>query len=144
MTADDQPDGPIVPRFLSSKPAATPTGGAKQNEPSVEAGADDLPTVRPFVVTKGRTKAHSKFAPETQLMAVADPAQFSFELRALLEMIEFPLSVAEVSAKMKLPLQAVGVLASDLNEAGAIQVNTAGSVDDPQMIRRLIDVVRAI
>ncbi len=131
-------DPPLVPRFLQGNAAPAAPSAAPPPD-------DDTRTVRPFVVTGGRTGASSPFKPETQLVAIADPSKHAFEAGQLLELAQTPLSTAEASALLKLPLQAIYVLAEDLVRSGAMQARTTqGSAADPATIRRLMDAVSAL
>ncbi len=133
-------DPPLVPRFLQSGAAPKPEVAAPLTD-----GDDDTRTVRPFVVTGGRTGAASPFKPETQLVAIADGTQHAFEAGQLLQLAVTPLSTAEASAMLKLPLQAIYVLAEDLVRSGAMQARTTqGSAADPATIRRLMDAVSSL
>jgi hypothetical protein len=85
------------------------------------------PVVRPYALTRGRTRASREGLELIAIIVTAATSSFAPagagpEHLAILEMCVRPLSVAEVSAKMKLPLGVVRVLLSDLLEHGLIAV----------------------
>src|SRR3569833_1047296 len=85
------------------------------------------PVVRLFALTRGRTCASREGFELIAIIATAAtstfaPAGAGPEHLAILEMCVRPLSVAEVSAKMRLPLGVVRVLLGDLLEYGLIAV----------------------
>src|SRR3954469_16720968 len=93
-----------------------------------EAGA----VARPYALTRGRTRASREGLELIAIIVTAAttsfaPAGAGPEHLAILEMCVRPLSVAEVSAKMKLPLGVVRVLLSDLLEYGLIAVRRPGA-----------------
>ncbi len=87
-------------------------------------------SVRPYTITGGRTRAANVHLPiEALVRAVPaeDPAP-SPERRRILELSgESMLSVAELSAHLKLPLGVVRVLVGDLAEAGLLVVHAPAS-----------------
>ena len=81
--------------------------------------ADAGPLVRPYAVTRGRTRpGRTDIYMITMVLAVSSdaPAVLSPEHSQILGLAQQPLSVAEVSALMALPLGVVKVLISDLVE----------------------------
>jgi len=113
---------------------------------SSEEGHRNKQGVRPFLVTGGRTNGGSDLRFESQIVAVRDHSAYSFEKAALLQISAQPISLAEVSAHLKLPFGTVKVLAADLIGAGALQVGES-PVDDhtsPSTIRELIHAVHAL
>ena len=87
---------------------------------------DDASTVRPYTVTGGRTAPASRDLPVEALvqgMAAAE-ATTPPEKRGILELTATQyLSVAELSAHLRLPVGVVRVLVSDLADAGAVRVH---------------------
>jgi hypothetical protein len=77
--------------------------------------------------------------------AAALPAQ-SFERAQILELCDEPMSVAEISATLRLPLGVSRVLVSDLRGEGFVNCSDSPSdvKSDAAMIKRLIDGVRAL
>jgi Protein of unknown function (DUF742) len=108
--------------------------------------------VRPYVITQGRTKAAgATVALESQVRAKVLPDQFdprgAPEARRIVELCQHPLSIAEVSARMLLPVGVVRVLVGDLTAAGAVMVGSPASPDaatDITLLERLLDGIRAL
>lgn len=104
--------------------------------------------VRPFVLTRGRTRVsgdvrieslvtRSELSPEK--VTALDPG-----LRQIWTHLTERQSVAEVSAKLGLPLGVVLVLVGDMSEQDLVAVHKTAASNDTQLVRRLIDGVRAI
>ncbi|HEY8215916.1 MAG TPA: DUF742 domain-containing protein [Acidimicrobiia bacterium] len=108
--------------------------------------------VRPYVVTRGRTaSAGARVAledavesrqPPEQLDAMATP-----EARRIVALCVAPVSLAELAARLPLPVGAVRVLVGDLTDAGAVAVRESRSPDaatDVHLLKRLLDGIRAL
>ena len=81
--------------------------------------SDPGPLVRPYAVTRGRTRpGRTDIYMITMVLSASStvPALLSPEHAEILRLAQQPLSVAEVSALMRLPLGVVKVLVSDLVE----------------------------
>lgn len=86
--------------------------------------------VRPYVVTGGRARpTRNTIRPETLLIAAPGgrdlPVTASSEERMLLRMCHQLLSLVEVAAHMRLPVSVVGVVASDLVDAGFLAMRVS-------------------
>jgi hypothetical protein len=106
------------------------------------------PLVRPFTMTRGRTQpVNARFDLVTIVVATtpeAPPgAPLMPEHNGIIQLCQQPLSVAEVSAHLKLPLGAVRVLLDDLLQRGLIQAlvtpPSADHIHDPQVLETLLD-----
>jgi hypothetical protein len=108
--------------------------------------------VRPYVITQGRTKSSgATLALEAAVKARLQPDQFdprgAPEARRIVELCQRPLSIAEVSARLLLPVGVIRVLVGDLSAAGAVMVGTAATPDaatDVTLLERLLDGIRAL
>jgi hypothetical protein len=152
MTYPD-PDEPVPPArpgvrpFLQSGPqhstgGYTPTG----EQPPVEASTNKL---RPFVITSGRTDGGDPdIGMETQVTMVhgAPPSRLSPETRAIVALCEeSPISVAEISARLRLHLGVTRILVGDLRAAGQLDVHVLeNDTPDPDTIMRVIRGLRSI
>jgi hypothetical protein len=96
-------------------------------------GADDLDgveetyTVRPYAVTGGRTRTSgsSELPIEALVQSLRAPSPgMTNETRTILDLtaVEF-LSVAELSAHVKLPVGVVRVIVSDLADEGKVRIH---------------------
>ena len=109
-------------------------------------GFDDE-LVRPFVITGGRTR-HATVHMRVEALVVSTgsvPARdLQFEHAAIVEVCASPVSVAEVAARVGVPLGVAQILVGDLAEAGLVQVHEARQVATPALLLRMIDAVRAL
>lgn len=91
-------------------------------------------TVRPYAVTGGRVRSSMSDLPLEALVEVMPGAVSSFgltpEKRAILQHAAHTyVSVAELSALLKLPLGVVRILVADMQEEGHITVHTSAPVN---------------
>ena len=124
--------------------------GAPNPAPSEFQHRDPDDAVRPYFLTGGRTRASVDLQFETIVAATARGTsaarRLGFELAEILALAESPLSIAEISAMLKIPLTVVLVLVGDLVTAGHLtmsQTNLAPA-DDIALIKRLIHGVRSL
>jgi hypothetical protein len=122
---------------------------------------EEVAAVRPFVVTRGRTQAST----DTRLESILEVANQQWladkgkglspeELAIVRQIATTYLTVAEVSAHLKLPVGVVKVLVSDLAESGVLLVhdtvaggggiNNGGPVSREQTLELLESVLNAI
>lgn len=124
------------------------------------AGADDAGTpyagadaagVRSYTMTSGRAQGTVALEIESMLQLTTEGAllldrlQFERARVAALCQVEI-LSVAELSARLHLPIGVIRVVASDLIVDGLLQAHLPGFgvADDVDLISRLIEGVRAL
>lgn len=106
--------------------------------------------VRPYYVTRGRTRTDRPLGIQAlvqQLPGVRDPIKrLTFELREIALVCSQPTSLAEVAARVGLPIGVVRVLVADLVDADVLQVHDTPErvQDDISLIQRLIHGVRAL
>jgi DNA-directed RNA polymerase specialized sigma24 family protein len=106
--------------------------------------------VRPYLFTRGRTEpAHPHLAIETMLRStsagrLAAPT-LPAEQRRTVELCQVPQSVAEVAARLRIPLGIVRVLVADLYAEGLVDLDEPqAAAHDIALLRRLIDHIAAI
>ncbi len=140
----DDPHAQLVRPFLSRKQPLRPL-----SPDSDMPGAG--PAVRAYAMTGGRshTSVHLEF--ETMLQATADGREavtaVRFERADIIRQCQNdPQSVAELSARMHLPIGVVRVVASDLVAEGYLEAfhPSTNVADDVLLITRLIAGVRAL
>lgn len=148
---DQTPFGPDAQGFLEPGPGQDATG----SEPNGTEPAQDRPgeqdrdeeLVRPFVITGGRTR-HATVHLRVEALVVASPGanqrSLQFEHARIVEACASPVSVAEVAARVGVPLGVAQILVGDLAEAGLVQVHEARQVATPALLLRMIDAVRAL
>ena len=105
--------------------------------------------VRPFVVSAGRTRpvrAELDLRLETLVSAVPAGlyAPLGFEHRRIVELCQYPRSVAEIAALLPVPLGVARVLISDLaaGELVRIHTRTAGTAADDRPSVTLLERIR--
>lgn len=152
MTFPDA-DDPVHPARSSVRPFLTsgsrPAGGYRPAPGYDEPPADDqATTLRPFVITSGRTDgADPGIGMETQVTVnhAANPMRLSPEMRAIVALCGEPHSVAEISARLRLHLGVTRILVGDLRAAGLLDVHVLDNdTPDPETIMRVIRGLRAI
>jgi Protein of unknown function (DUF742) len=134
-------------------------GRAMRAEPGVEEPADDAEAneaapgghLHPYLLTGGRTGGGaSGIGIETVLVrdeaALERQPNWSTQLSLILMACELPVAVAEVAARVGLPLGVVQVLAGDLVASGVLirSSSTTSLADDVFFIERLIHGVAAL
>lgn len=94
---------------------------------------DAGPLVRPYTVSKGRTAPTTKMDLLSLVRSTGQmrPAQLEAEHAETLLLCREPISVAEVSAHMRLPAMVIKVLLSDLVDCGAIITHAPDPAVDP-------------
>jgi hypothetical protein len=171
-TPPQHQDGPGTARHASRAEPPAPTAGpwtgsgdevagVRGWEPSVGARGWTEPAeahpegLRPFILTSGRVDGvDPAIGLETQV-TVRPPsaaherrsvAALSPELQAIISLCRDPVSVAEISARLRLHLGVVRILVGDLRVAGYLDVHARdiAAPHDPDTILRVIRGLRAI
>ena len=111
----------------------TPITGEVELDEALWVDADAGPVVRPYAMTRGRTEPSSgDFDLISLVMArrpvSADDAGLGPEHRAIVELCRRPLSVAEISAYLDLPVGIVRVLLGDLLDRALISAQNPDPV----------------
>lgn len=104
--------------------------------------------VRPYARTGGRTRPVHDLDLEALVSPTAhglDPAVghlFTPEQSTIIEMSQGTLSIAEVAARLSIPLGVARVIVADMIDMGLVQVmNTSGATGDerdPDFLRRVL------
>ena len=105
--------------------------------------------VRPFLLTKGRTRSAGVPVVMESLVDRCDIDDEAYEALGRTERNIFDLlierqSAAEISAKLRLPIGVICVLVGDMGGDGVVKVHKAADIGDEDLLRRLIDGVRAL
>lgn len=100
--------------------------------------------VRPYTRTGGRTRSTTTLAIETIVSTNdrvdRDALTSTAEHRAISDLCRHPLSVAEVAARLRLPLGVVRVLLADMSAMSLINVHEqAGSAQDGRPTLELME-----
>ena len=108
--------------------------------------------VRPYLLTGGRTKSDVDLALEAQLSTTAEgeaqAGSLSHERQAIVELCRQPVSVAEVSAHLKIHLQVARILLGDLITDGLVSTGS-GTHDmserpDLRLLERVLDGLQSL
>jgi Protein of unknown function (DUF742) len=107
-----------------------PPGAGRPDEPSdITDAFGPGRMVRPYALTGGRTRPANDIAIEAQITAtpIADGQRSALtaEQRAIVDLCEHPVSLAEIAAHARLPLGVVRVLVADLREDGLLVTGSA-------------------
>ena len=144
----EHPEPPGVRPFLQqSSPAASRYRPAPPRDGAAPPG-EQTTVLRPFVITSGRVAGlDPEIGVETQvtIRPGARPVRLSPEMRAIVSLCVDPLSVAEISARLRLHLGVTRILVGDLRAAGQLDVHVLeNDFPDPETIMRVIRGLRAI
>ncbi len=134
----DEPERSRIRPFLARH------AGAEQRDPRSVDG------LRPFVLTSGRVASDGPYIGlETQVAAhdLGNPAiaLLPGEKRSIVNLCAEPMSVAEVSARLRLHYGVARVLVGDLASAGHLDLRSeVADPHDPELIMRVIRGLRAL
>jgi uncharacterized protein DUF742 len=143
-SARNRPKPSPAPVATRPSGAPTPEGPPDAEEP----GAGGAASVRPYVYTRGRTRSSFELSMETLVSAALHvaPAGLTGEHHAVLGLCREPRSVAEVAARMGVPLGVARVLVGDLAAAGAVAVHRGAGAAGPDlaMMERVLSGLRKL
>jgi hypothetical protein len=141
-----QPSGPGHPG-REFAPGVRPFLHTKQAARNGE-DVDGNSTLRPFVITSGRVDGPDpNINMETQVSVHpgAAPGRLPPEKRAIVTLCVEPLSVAEISARLRMHLGVTRILVGDLRATGHLEVHVLDNdFPDPETIMRVIRGLRSI
>jgi hypothetical protein len=107
--------------------------------------------VRPYAITGGRTRAKTEVQIETIVVRTergeTTLGHTGFEKAKILDLCETPISVAEVSALLRLPLGVTRVLIGDMADEGLVDFNrsqAAGDRPSLRLLERVFDGLQAL
>lgn len=144
-TPDDQDDSvaPLTRPFLGRRFDAV--GGGDGRIDPTDIG------VRPYFITGGRTRSREASVSFETVVVATDldtpmGDRLARESRSILQLAKDPQSVAELSARLRLPIGVVCVLCGDLSLYGLLRVHEAPEnvADDIEILNLLIDVLRKL
>jgi uncharacterized protein DUF742 len=157
MSYPADPDDPAHPAAPGVRPFLSPASGPGRPpplpapppaRPDPEPPGEHTTALRPFVITAGRVDGPDPdIQLETQVSVHpgARPGRLPPEKRAIVMLCQEPLSVAEISARLRMHLGVTRILVGDLRAAGHLDVHVLDSdFPDPETIMRVIRGLRAI
>jgi hypothetical protein len=103
---------------------------------------DEREVVRPYLITMGRTQVTgSPVFPETMVVArelALDGIDWlTFEHQSITKLADNPISVAEISARLRIPLAAAMVLVSDMVGEGLLVASESIRTAGADVLRRI-------
>jgi hypothetical protein len=102
---------------------------------------------RPYLLTGGRTRPVGGDIPIEALIVARPgtaPAGLSLERARILDACRAPVSIAEIAVVLNAPIGVARVLVGDLAASGHVEVCDTAVGAEYDLVRRLIDGVRAI
>ncbi len=103
--------------------------------------------IRPYAITGGRTGGDVEIGLESQIQANTRASQhlgaYRWEAAKLIELVQTPMALIELAARLELPLGVARVLVADLITDGAVVLHTP--VTAPaygSLLERVLDGVR--
>ena len=108
--------------------------------------------VRPYAVTGGRTRSRPVDLPLETLVTTTDAGEraltsLRFERRSIATLCREPVSVAEVAARVGVPLGVARVLVGDMTDAGHLEVHLpaeSGGRPDVVLLERVLEGLRGL
>jgi hypothetical protein len=123
------------------------------HEPSMGAGTDTTFRVRPYALTGGRTRSDHDLAIEaivkSTIWGLSMASRLTLERKQIVTLCTVPLSVAEVSAHLRIPLGVARVLVGDMAGEGLldtarIPTTRADRRPDVKLLERVLDGLQAL
>lgn len=108
---------------------------------------DESSSVRPYVITGGRTRATDSDLPVEAVVRVSDAtraASLTLERRTIAQLCETPQSIAELAGLLDVPLGVARVLVSDMAYEGLLRTDATADPSDAAFIRQLIEGIRSL
>lgn len=109
--------------------------------------------VRPYALTGGRTRSAVELPIETivraTLRGLSMAAQLTLERKRIVTMCTVPLSIAEISAYLHVPLGVARVLVGDMSAEDLLETNhltfaRVGDRPDIKLLERVLDGLQAL
>lgn len=106
--------------------------------------------VRPYAITGGRTRARTELEIEAIVyrttLGEQSASSLPLERGQILSLLGSPLSTAEISARLRLPLGVTRVVLGDLIDEGYVAVNSrsANGRPDLRLLERVLDGLQAL
>jgi hypothetical protein len=145
---------PATPIVATPSAPSVATPAALSNVRAQELGEDGPGRlVRPYAMTGGRTRSSGAEIPLEALVIVTDEGRqramgLAWEQRAIAELCASPMSVAEVSAHLKVPLGVARVLVGDMAAEGLVEMSGASGSEqapnDLNLLERVLNGLRAL
>ncbi len=149
---------PPVPPALPAESPPAPVVAAPTPPPAAAPVPAPLPApggqsrlVRPYTLTGGRVRSESNDFPIETLVVTTVPGQrqltnLAHERRRIAELCQEPISIAEVAARIGVPLGVARVLVGDMATDGFVDVHRPHTTDRPdlKLLERVLGGIRAL
>lgn len=116
----------------------------------VDDGADDTGRlIRPYAITGGRTGAEIDIGLESQIQASTRASEhlgaYRWEAARVIDLVESPMALIELAARLELPLGVARVLVADLISDGAVVLHEPVATQNfGSLLERVLDGVRSL
>ena len=148
----DQPPADTLPRSSLIRPFLGRTFDARAFDTTTSDETDTKVGVRAYLMTGGRTGAGTVKLEFEAMLSLSERGRtalssLAFERRKIAEIcVDTPQSVAEIAAKLHLPLGVAQVIAGDMVGDALLNPHKSNThlSDDVAMLKRLIQGVRAL
>ena len=109
--------------------------------------------VRPYALTGGRTRSSENLPLETLIRVSSRGSaalpRLALERRQIVQLCHSPMSVAEISAHLQVPIGVTRVIVGDMRSEGLVDLNrpaTSGGTDRPdiKLLERVLDGLQAL
>ncbi len=103
--------------------------------------------IRPYAITGGRTGADIEIDLESQIQASTRASQhlgaYRWEAARLIDLVQTPVALIEIAARLELPLGVARVLVADLISDGAVVLHRPVATQNfGSLLERVLDGVR--
>ena len=103
--------------------------------------------IRPYAITGGRTGTENGISLEAQVQASTRSAElvgtYRWEATRLIALVEAPMALVEISARLDVPIGVARVLVADLVDDGALVVDVPQTTQSfSSLLERVLDGVR--
>lgn len=105
--------------------------------------------IRPYAMTGGRTGAETNIDLEAQIQASTRASQhlgaYRWEAAKVVELVQSPMALIELAARLEIPVGVARVLVSDLIEDGAVVLHKpVTSQNFGSLLEKVLDGVRKL
>ena len=142
---------PVATPVPSPSPAPAPVPSAPATAVPADAPAGQSRLVRPYTLTGGRVRSESNDFPIETLVVTTMQGQrqltnLAHERRRIAELCREPISIAEVAARIGVPLGVARVLVGDMATDGFVDVHRPHTTDRPdlKLLERVLGGIRAL
>jgi hypothetical protein len=122
-------------------------GSDDVEEHDVDMGDETGRLVRPYAMTGGRTGVDTDISLEAQIQASTRASHhlgaYRWEAAKLIDLVETPMALIEISARLEIPIGVARVLVSDLVDDGAVVIHVPQKTHNySSLLERVLDGVR--